>query len=292
MFAFMVQIGKGQSNQILFNAELQAATVDVKDEQFRSAIRHLDNAKTFLGKDSTTSYIQYAYVKSYIGLGYFDDARNALKVYFEIANESDLWYVEMLSTLSKLDELEEKSLAQKEAEKQFKEEEAKEWIAALNLNTIQSYENYLIKFPASENASLANAKIKNLKLEEEIGVQKDLAEFYRKKWKSKKAWKIVTGSLLGAPCLLIGGAAGIHLVVEGGLEVEAYFIIPGFIILGSTPFLFIRPSKSKKKYFEQLRIIEEMERGLVGVDIDKTPNSYYSIGASSNGLGLSFKYNF
>jgi lipopolysaccharide biosynthesis regulator YciM len=125
-----------QSKDLLYQAEIQAAQNDLKDEQFRSAIRHLEKAKSI--NPQTTPTIQSLYVKSYLGLTYYDDARTALKTYFEIAKEGDDGFDEMLLLLSKIDDI--------ENEVAKKEELTKKMIGQFKKRSARPVHQYLMKY--------------------------------------------------------------------------------------------------------------------------------------------------
>ena len=281
----------GQSNQVLFNAEIQSGNIDLQDQQYRSAIKHAEKAKTYVGQDSTTAQIEYIITKSNIGLGYFDDAKTSLKRYFNIAKDDDFGYNEMLLLLSKIDDIEEETRKSEEAKKTQVKEEKEAWDRAMKINTSEAYQSFATKFPQSIHAIEANKLANNLKIESQLKIERTVLAQYKSKWKRR-----VTAKWM----FLLGGAA--TMAFSGGVVDEyhrqccftKFVIYTGAFSVGmiatTTGLLFIHPRKYKKRYQKQLNVVNNLEKGLITDSSKFSP--HWQIGMSAQHPGLTLKFTF
>lgn len=300
-----------QSNQTLMQSEIQTATTDLQDEQYRSAVRHLDKAKTYLGKDSTTAQIQYLLVKSYLGLEYFDDARREIKRFFDVGRESDFGYTEMLGLLSKIDDLEEYASKQGAVEKNTQMQEDDAWRQAQLANTNEAYRNYISRYPGSPNAIKAREAI-NRDVQSKLAAEQQLADRYHQKYKSRKAlktWFLIPGLLATSFGALKAMDAfdfdddyysynyydynGNYLYTSyggdyGEEEGVAWMVAGGVVTLAGLAF--IHPRKYKKRWKAQEAKIQQLRSE--GITFQTVPAPTWSIGTAAKGTGLSFKLTF
>jgi tetratricopeptide (TPR) repeat protein len=268
----------GQSNQVLFNAEIQSGNIDLQDQQYRSAIKHAEKAKTYVGQDGTTAQIEYIITKSNIGLGYFDDAKISLKRYFNIAKDDDFGYNEMLLLLSQIDDIEEETRKAEEAKKTQVKEEKEAWDRAIKINTSEAYQSFATKFPQSINAIEANKLDNNLKIESQLKIERTVLAQYKSKWKGR-----VTAKWM----LLLGGAAA---MTSFFIDYDFNGVFAAGMIATTTGLLFIYPRKYKKRYQKQLNVVNNLEKGLI-TDSGKI-SPHWQIGMSAQRPGLTLNFNF
>ena len=269
----------GQSNQVLFNAEIQSGNIDLQDQQYRSAIKHAEKAKTYVGQDSTTAQIEYIITKSNIGLGYFDDAKTSLKRYFNIAKDDDFGYNEMLLLLSKIDDIEEETRKSEEAKKTQVKEEKEAWDRAMKINTSEAYQSFATKFPQSINAIESNKLANNLKIESQLKIERTVLAQYKSTWKGR-----VTAKWM----LFLGGAA--TMAFAAGVLDDYNSVFAVGMIATTTGLLFIYPRKYKKRYQKQLNVVNNLEKGLI-TDSGKI-SPHWQIGMSAQRPGLTLSFNF
>lgn len=294
-----------QSKDLLYQAEIQAAQNDLKDEQFRSAIRHLEKAKSI--KSQTTPTIQSLYVKSYLGLTYYDDARTALKTYFEISKEGDEGFDEMLLLLSKIDDIENEVAKKEELTKMKAEEEEKAWQKTVTMNTTQAYLDFVSRYPNNENIIKAKAIIKN-NLTKELEKETVLAKNYL----AKKRGSSVAKNLLFWPGLLLGAYGGIKIAdiiyFDDRCIQESYDVPSGyycseydygtkggivFAAIGGammTTSFFIHPRKYKRLYETQMIKVEQVRKEVQLYSLVLKVNPSNGWAATGLGIGLSVKF--
>jgi hypothetical protein len=290
-----------QSNQTKFDAEILAAKTDLQDQQFRSAIRHLEKAQTFSasGENAINPQIQHLLVKSYLGLNYYDDARREIKKYFEVAKESDTNYGEMLSLLGKIDDFEENALKKEDLKKKEGQREEDAWLQAVKEGNEKSYRAFMTQYPNNIHAQEARTWLTE-DYQRKIDVEKGIANTYRSQWKGRKGAKTVL--LIGGSCITAFGTAKyLDILINGDYNslgtstgdygeasaVKWMVAGTGINLIG---LLFIHPRKYKKRYKKQIIKIGELEKKGISYAPSKSP--VWSIAAANYGTGLTLKYTF
>lgn len=246
-----------QNNDGLIKAHLTSAEQDLRDKQFRSALRNIEKAKEL--NSGYTSKMHYLSMKAYIGLRYFDDARSEIKKYFDAATEQEPNYNEMLLIITKIDDIEEKMINDKEVESQREQKVKNDWEYAKRISTLNSYENFVKEHPNAEYTDFARSVIdENKIIREERKKLQNLHNY-------KSGYTVgVIGLLVGIPLTLYGiDEAFVKGEDNGGNEIIGALCLgaglAGLIVGISGP---ISASKGKKEYKSQKKKVDDLEKNL------------------------------
>ncbi len=169
LFLFPTISGFGQSKQVMAQSEYMAAEEAYGNGDYEKTLKHLNLAKTYLGKSNPP--IQYLFVKCYHSLEDWSEAETAISKYFEVSDDTDNYYLEMVKLLSDI-----------KSGKSNSEEENRIWAAAKKENSFSSLENYLKKFPKGKHVEEARELLGEIEWEiaKEIGTREAFEKFRKK----------------------------------------------------------------------------------------------------------------
>ena len=144
LLLFIVPVfSTAQSNEILARSEFMLAEEAYGGADYNKTIKHLNQAVNYLG--STNPKIQALLVKSYNANGQFEEAKKAIESYFNVADESDGDFMEMVRLVGMINEATENAGS-----------EEQKWLDAQAKNTIEAYEEFLKAFPDGKYQEEAN----------------------------------------------------------------------------------------------------------------------------------------
>lgn len=146
-------LASAQSNEILARSEFMLAEEAYGEADYSNAIKHLNQAIEYLGVSNPK--IQALIVKSYFEEEQYEEAEKAMKVYFELADESDGDFMEMVRLVGRIREA---------AENVDGEEQG--WKNAQEQNTPEAYEDFLKVFPEGVYYEKANFALIDLRWKE------------------------------------------------------------------------------------------------------------------------------
>ena len=149
------QLFWAQSNELMARSEFMQAEASYGEADFTDAISHSNLAIEYLGESKPK--LQALIIKSHYALEQFEKAEQAMQIYFELADESDGDYMEMVKMIS---EIKEKS--------NVEVKDKKLWETAANDNSHSAYKNYLEEMPNgiyAEEAAKRMEKIIHKKLQ-------------------------------------------------------------------------------------------------------------------------------
>lgn len=140
-----------QSPEILAKSSFLRADESYGNGDFTDAIELLQKAKEYLGE--TNPKIQALLVRSFVGNKDYEAAEKAIGRYFELADETDGDYLEMVKLVSEI----------KEAAATYGNKDWA-WQEARRKNSIEGYELFMSQHPQDEQVSVAEDRTIRLRL--------------------------------------------------------------------------------------------------------------------------------
>lgn len=134
----IISLSLAQSPDVMAKAAYLSAQEYYSNGDFETAIVKLNQTKKHL--NGSNPKVDYLLTMCYAQMGQVQNARTAMKDYFDQAADSDPYYMEMMSMINQLEQLEKAPGSKMLTEEAF-------WKNAKEINNEEAYKEYLLKFP-------------------------------------------------------------------------------------------------------------------------------------------------